>query len=299
MVFFKRTSLVATLALLSLTITSANAAEPTLPFKDIKGSFAVDSITTLYEKGLISGVSEDEFAPQLPVKRKHFVLLLAKTVGIQPIDPTEPTFHDIPRESIEFGYIEAFAKLGYIQGSGDKRFNGDSFIQRQDAAVILDHVFSQTFTNQPQSKDIIYYKDQDMIRPYARESVQRISSMSLMNGYNQVFSPQKNVSRAEIAVIAQKVHDLIHQDQETRSLEGMKLKVGDSQKIPLPFTNTVFSYSPVWGWDNPAIGNIKADGQFTAKAPGKGLISLNLGNKVYQIPIEIIEKENNLEENPS
>ena len=41
-------------------------------------------------------------------------------------------------------------------------------------------------------------------------------------------------------LIAHKVHDLIHQDRETRSLEGMKLTVGDSQKIPLPFTNTVF-----------------------------------------------------------
>ena len=65
--------------------------------------------------------------------------------------------------------------------------------------MILDQVFSQTFTNQPQSTDTIYYKDQDMIRPYAKESVQHISSMSLMNGYNQTFSPQMNVSRAESA----------------------------------------------------------------------------------------------------
>ena len=297
MVLFKRTSLAA-LAFLSISMTTAQAGEYIAPFKDIKGSFAFDSITSLYEKGLISGVSEDEFAPQMSVKRKHFVLLLAKTLGIQPIDPLQATFQDIPRESIEYGYIEAFAKLGYIQGS-DGRFNGDSFIQRQDAAVILDQVFSPTFTDQTQSTDTIYYKDQDMIRPYARESVQHISSVSLMNGYNQTFSPQKNVSRAEAAVIAQKVHNLIHQERETRLLEGMRLAVGDSKKVQLPFTNAIFSYTPVWGWDNPAIGNLTAEGQFTAKAAGKGLISLNLGNKIYQIPVEIIEKETNLEENPS
>ena len=56
-------------------MTTAKAAKYFAPFKDIKGSFAFDSITSLYEKGLISGVSEDEFAPQMSVKRKHFVLL--------------------------------------------------------------------------------------------------------------------------------------------------------------------------------------------------------------------------------
>ncbi|RKD25616.1 hypothetical protein BEP19_01345 [Ammoniphilus oxalaticus] len=284
MVFLKRTILAA--AILSMSMTAVQA-ETAAPFKDIADSFAYSSIASLHQKGLISGVSKDEFAPQASIKRKHFVLLLAKTIGVQPITPLEPSFVDVPIESVEFGYIEAFARLGYIQGFDDNTFKGDAFIKRQDVAVILDHIFKQATTLQSLSTESITFKDQEQIHPYARESVQRVAAMSLMRGYQQTFSPQKNVSRAETAVIAQQVYERIRQTQEIRRLPEVNLTVGDRQQIVLPFTNTTFTYTPVWGWDNPAIGTIKADGEFSATAAGKGVISLNIGNKTYQIPVKI------------
>src|SRR5699024_6682618 len=118
--FIKRTILVA--ALLSFGLTSIEVKAAATPYKDIQDSFAYSSILSLHEKGLISVISEDIFAPNEAMKRNHFVMLLGKTLGVQPIHPIEPTFVDVSTDDAEYGYIEAFAKLGYISG-----FEGNVF----------------------------------------------------------------------------------------------------------------------------------------------------------------------------
>lgn len=68
----------------------------------------------------------------------------------------------------------------------------------------------------------------------------------------------------------------------------IELKVGEQQQITFMQKKDI-PYTPVLGWDNPAIGTLTAQGLFTAHFPGQGLITITAGNHRKHIYVKVIE----------
>lgn len=68
----------------------------------------------------------------------------------------------------------------------------------------------------------------------------------------------------------------------------VELKVGEQQQITVILKKT-FPYTPVFGWDNSAIGTLTAQGLFTAQFPGRGLITISAGHQRQQIYVKVVE----------
>lgn len=268
----------------------ASSALPQHPFNDIKGSFAEDAVTSLYQQGFVNGVSDVSFGPHQPMSRNHFTLLLAKVIGLQPVFPEEPTFLDIPVDSPEYGYIEAVYQLGVMKGVAPQQFGAGMPITRQDVAVILYQAFAEK--DKPLQAGTSSYKDQGQIKPYAQEAVQFVTQTGMMTGFSGSFHPTKPITRAESAVLCQKVLEQVN--KRAASLEWIvpdriTLKPGESKQIELPQSNGLVPFLHSWGLDHSEIGSITADGLFTAKQPGTAVISLNVGTKTYPIKVEVQE----------
>ncbi len=265
---------------------TAQAAPDSPVFQDIEGSFAKEAILQLANRGITSGLGPNEFGPAQNISRSHFVALLARVLGVQPYSPATPTFADLPLSAAESGYVEALVKLGLVAGTGNKVMGADDSIKRQDAAVLLARALPEDNLEAPILNG--RYLDENQISSYAAKSVAYVIWKGLMNGSDNLFRPQETLTRAEAAVLADRLFKIRKGQALTAfpvvTSQQLQIKTGETRKIepansqqPLPFTT-------VYGLDDPAVGCISPDGSFSAgPKPGKATITVNAGYNSYLV----------------
>ena len=270
---------------------SVQGTEDTPVFRDIKGSFAEQSINKLTKQGFIHGVNPGQFAPGEQVTRLQFAILVAKAMGVQPYFPLQPTFIDISSGSLAQGYAEALANLGLIRGTGENTFGVNDPLRRQDAAVILRKVLTNDFTGV--IIDNKKYADSGQISPYAVDSVAYITNKGWLNGSRGNFQPLKNLTRAEAAILIEKLLQFRTEQakQEIQSpAEPLKLRVGETKELGFSVAQSHIAFSTVYGLENPSICSISLDGsQVSGKQEGIGTLTVNAGSSSQPVAMEILK----------
>ena len=107
-----------------------------LPFDDVDGSWAKESIRYAYAYGLMNGVGGRRFAPQATMTRAMLVTILYRLAEAEPVDAPNP-FSDVPAD---VWYTEAVVwafENGIAQGNGKGEFQPDAPVTREQLAVML------------------------------------------------------------------------------------------------------------------------------------------------------------------
>ncbi|WP_134698533.1 S-layer homology domain-containing protein [Ammoniphilus sp. YIM 78166] len=276
--------------LLAVSIIGGTSSIASASFTDIEHSYAKESIRYLAKEGVLSGLTSERFAPKEKVTRKQFAVVIAKAIGLQPLFLETSSFDDIPSTDWSYGYVEALNQLDVIKGV-DGQFHGELPITREDAAVVLYKAIEAGL--QPSlSLSSITFTDGTSIASYAREAVDYLSSMGIMQGNQGAFSPKSHVTREQMAVLAKLLfekYSLLGQSKDwAASPMTVELKVGEQTTVHI-LREKVSPYTTVYGWDDSFIGSITSSGLFTAKKPGKGFLSVTLGNQTQFILVKITE----------
>lgn len=258
-------------------------------FQDIEDSFAREDIIELAGQGIISGLSPAQFGPGEKISRGHFCLLLARVLGIQPVFPEQPAFSDLPRESAGAGYLEALAKLGIMTGTGDNRAGADKPVTRQDAALLLYRALAEK-TGAASLED--RYADESQVSPYAVEGVAFITRQGLMAGSDGFFHPQRELTRAEAAVLAGRLLKTRKGQALTAlpviSPQNLEICTGETRKIESGAVQKRPSFTVACGLDDPGAGRFAPGGFFTAgHKAGKVTITVNAGSSAFPVYAEI------------
>lgn len=105
-----------------------------LPFKDISENER--EITLISGLGFMSGISEEEFAPAVPVTRAEFALSLYIMAGSPDFEITDKAFSDVDGDTAGAAAISYLKYKGITNGFGDGTFQPYNFITRQEAAYM-------------------------------------------------------------------------------------------------------------------------------------------------------------------
>lgn len=271
--------------LLVLTATAQAATEPPV-FQDLEGSFDRDAVLRLTELGITGGLGPGEYGPAQNISRCHFVVLLARVLGVQPYSPAAPTFSDLPLSVPESRYVEAMVKLGLVAGTGNNTMGAADPIKRQDAAVLLARALPGENIETPLPGG--RYLDESRISPYAVKSVAYVTLKYLMNGSDSLFRPQEELTRAEAAVLADRLLK-IRKGQALTALpvvssRQMQIRTGETRIIEPYQTQNPLPFTPVYGLDDLTAGRISPDGSFSAgPEPGKATVTVNAGLNSYLV----------------
>jgi len=145
-------------------VLTANAAG----FKDVAASYwAFDEITALAAKKVVNGYADGTFKPEGKVTREEFAKMIVVAKGLALVKPAKATFTDVASSRWSYGYVQAAAKAGYIQGIGGGKFAPASQIKRQDMAVLLVRVLGQQGAANAIKEPIAFSNDEDKIGTYA------------------------------------------------------------------------------------------------------------------------------------
>lgn len=178
-------------------------------FTDLSGyDWAEDAIYALKAKGIISGISETEFAPSNNIKRGDFILMLTRMLNID--TPFTENFEDVPTDSYYYNAIGKAKAAGIAQGSGTD-FMPEQTITRQDLITLAYRAFLNKgyITEVSDLTALDVFNDKADISEYANAPMASMVAAGIIKGSDGKVNPLGNATRAETAVMCSRLVELM------------------------------------------------------------------------------------------
>lgn len=263
-------------------------------FVDTKGHYAEKAIKHLASMQVINGVTATEFRPNAQISRQDFIVLLSRALGLLPSEHAESTFSDLSKDSVYQAYASTLADSGIIKGKADGSMGGKDPLTRQELAVMLERVNQHlSFGTTEKKADPATFLDEQKIASFAQKASYEAVRQGWLTAYKGAFQPDKMLTRGDAVVLVERLVELRKKQADVKGFtvnqSSIKIMTGMSEQIkvkpegdqPLPFT-------PIFAFDDKALGHISADGTFVAGAvAGKGVITVTVGYQSIQIPVEV------------
>jgi hypothetical protein len=194
-------------------------------FSDVDDYWAEAQILSLARQGIVSGMDDDTFAPNRPLTRGQFVVMLAKvfksdlkTNGSD--QEAKKYFTDVDSSDYYASELVRLHKAGIIDDRST--FHGERKITRQEMAHYLANAYRYLY-QQDLSSIInvkkIPFKDAGEIAPGYRDDVMIADKIHVINGRdNGTFDPRDTLTRGEAAYVIYRFGQLVpYEDVGVRS----------------------------------------------------------------------------------
>ncbi|WP_302770481.1 S-layer homology domain-containing protein [Anaerotignum lactatifermentans] len=176
----------------------------TLSFKDVKESdWFYKAVSYAVENGLMSGMSEDIFAPNTPLTREMLAVVLYNVEG-QPESAGVNPFIDVKADMWYTDAILWANENGIVAGYDNGAYGVGDFITREQFAAILYRYaqFKGYDVSIGADTNILSYADAFAISEYAYPAMQWACGAGIMGGMDDgTLMPQGKATRAEAATM--------------------------------------------------------------------------------------------------
>lgn len=163
--------------------------------------WAAPSIEFLYYGGVVNGYSSTTYGPAGKTSRGAFTMMICRLFDFQM--RTGAAFRDVPANSVYASAVLTAKELGIVSGDNGY-FYPERPITRQQAIVMLERAMRAagwSVTSAPASL-LDEYADGKQVSGYARNAMASMVRMGVLQGdKNGKLNPQKQITRAEMAVI--------------------------------------------------------------------------------------------------
>ena len=194
-------------------------------FSDIIGHrYARNALETMYARGVMKNKDNNAFGVYDNITRAEFAQMLVKMLDVPlEYDPNNMTFDDVlpidfPDALWNYRYVETAVRKGFIRGKSPRLFFPNDFLTREEAAVMIARALNLVKNNADMEKDKAalqkLFTDANLIDTYAASAVLAIQKAGYITGIPNTaldgkvtyrFEPQSFLSRADAAVIAERV----------------------------------------------------------------------------------------------
>ncbi len=161
------------------------------PFIDTYGHWAKDTITSLYQKGIVNGRTASEFDPQASLTGGEIATLIAKAAGIEiNAADSDKNWYDAA--------VRALTDAGIADGELDEP---TAAVTRESIAKLCVRAIEYKSGNEAKG-GTISYSDKADISADKTSYVEKALGMGIMKGYDtNKFMPKSLLTRAEMTVV--------------------------------------------------------------------------------------------------
>ena len=175
-------------------------------FVDIGPShWAYEYIAAMKEKGIILGQQDGRFYPEQAITRAEAVQYIYNAMDIDRILPVEMVYEDVPQDAAYKEAVYTLSELGVIQKA--KTFNPNGYLTRAQ----LSKMICLAFQVEVDQKNLIKFRDINSVH-WAKNYIESLADIAVLSGTgNNYFSPNRNVTRAQMSAILSRVLDFKQQ----------------------------------------------------------------------------------------
>ena len=120
-------------------------------------------------------------------------------------ETAEIMLNDVNKDYWGYDYIVTAVKLGIVKGDENGNFNGDDGITRADMAVIVRRMTDKKQITLAHTEPSVIFSDAYLIPKYAYDDISDLQQAGILSGDGDVFNPTGNLSRAEAAVVFERL----------------------------------------------------------------------------------------------
>lgn len=175
-------------------------------FKDLVGDYAwaAEPVNALAAAGILNGRSDDSFDPASYVTRAEFAKMICVAMAIpEAANTTLPTFTDVTEDDWFFGWVEAAAAKGIVNGVTENTFAPNDLVTREQMASMLYRaIVSMNYAQMLPSGTATSFADYASIADYAKAAVVELNKAGVINGVTDtMFAPKAPATRAQAAAM--------------------------------------------------------------------------------------------------
>ena len=187
-----------------------NAVTPTLPFTDVKsGDWFYEAVQYVYDKGMMTGVSADRFAPASTTTRGMIVTILYRLEN-EPEVSGGSAFTDVESGAWYADAVAWAAANDIVNGTSATTFAPNSPITREQMAAILYRYAAYKGYDVSQKADLSGYTDAASISGYAKDALAWANAQKLITGVTDTtLNPQGSATRAQVATILMRLCETV------------------------------------------------------------------------------------------
>ena len=161
-----------------------------------------DAVQYAYDNGLMTGVSDTEFAPEQTTTRAMIVSILARLEGVTTAQAAG--FADVNDDWYATA-VNWAANVGVVNGYEDNTFRPNQPITREQLAAILMNYAAYKGYDVSVRADLSHYSDADSISSWANDVLLWAVAEGLLTGVtDDTIAPQAHATRAQVAAILQR-----------------------------------------------------------------------------------------------
>ena len=181
------------------------------PFRDMVGDWANEAVQRLVDAGAVQGYPDGTFRPNQQVTRAEFVKMLVTAVPKAFARETSPTsvvefadFEQLPEWAKPS--VKQAALSGIVTGFADGAFHANRPLSRQEAMTIIVRSLDSAYRQDIDPVLPLPFTDLDQFGDWAVPFAALAVGDDLISGYEDgTFRPRKSVSRAEAAVLVNRL----------------------------------------------------------------------------------------------
>jgi hypothetical protein len=165
------------------------------------------SVKYVTEKGLMSGIGNNKFAPETPLSRNMLVTILYRMDG-EPEVSEKGTFKDILPDSYYENAVAWAAENGIVSGYTADKFEPYGDITREQLAAILWRYakYKGIDVSANENANITNFSDADKVSEYAVPAMQWACSAGIISGIGGALVPNESATRAQTAAILERMN---------------------------------------------------------------------------------------------
>ena len=171
-------------------------------FSDIaRDAWYKDAVQYAYDNGLMTGVSDTEFAPEATTTRAMIVSILARLEGVESAEAAG--FADVDDNDWYATAVNWAANVGVVNGYEDNTFRPNTAITREQLAAILMNYAAYKGQDVSARASLDNYTDQPST--WAQEAISWSVAEGLLTGVTaDTLQPQGAATRAQVAAMLQR-----------------------------------------------------------------------------------------------
>ncbi len=199
-------------------------------------AWAKDAISMLADREIILGMGEGIYAPEENVTREQLAALTVRALDITGETPETATFTDVTKENWSFEAVE-LAKTFF--GAAEGAFEPEKAADRLTVATVLVKALDSLFPELAYQDIAVVFTDIDTLSEAQKEAVRKAAVAGIINGYpDGTFGPEKEVTRAEVAVMIDRVLKVVETAQPAPTATP------DAVTTPTPTADTTATPTP-------------------------------------------------------
>ncbi len=181
-----------------------------MEFADVSAHWAKDTINNMGSRMVVSGVGNNNYAPNKEITRGEFAAIIVKALGLVP-GTGKSNFVDVEASKWYSGYIQTASAYGILTGYSAMTFGPNDEITREQAMTMIARAMNVTGLNSTLKASEVdtllsEYSDGADASDFAKTSIAACLKTGIISGTgSHTIAPKKNITRAEVAVIIQKL----------------------------------------------------------------------------------------------